>query len=169
MYLHQDFIKNMLSGVQSIDLGLLVIAADDGIMPQTKDHFDILKLLDVSNVIILINKIDLVDSDMLELVKLEISELLVDSKYENADILEISTIENIGIKKLKEKLENFKCNNKKSSGPFRMPIDEFFCKRFGTVVTGTVTSGSAKIGNEVEIEPISKLAKIRGINTQFFI
>ena len=163
---HQDFIKNMLSGVQSIDLGLLVIAADDGIMPQTKDHFDILKLLDVSNIIILINKIDLVDSDMLELVKLEISDLLVDSKYENADILEISTIENIGIKKLKEKLENFKCNNKKSSGPFRMPIDRIFSvKGFGTVVTGTVTSGSAKIGNEVKIEPISKLAKIRGINT----
>ena len=69
---HQDFIKNMLSGVQSIDLGLLVIAADDGIMPQTKDHFDILKLLDVSNIIILINKIDLVDSDMLELVKLKL-------------------------------------------------------------------------------------------------
>ena len=67
---------------------------------------------------------------------------------------------------LKEKLENFKCNNKKSSGPFRMPIDRIFSvKGFGTVVTGTVTSGSAKIGNEVKIEPISKLAKIRGINT----
>ena len=86
---HQDFIKNMLSGVQSIDLGLLVIAADDGIMPQTKDHFNILKLLNVSSIIVLINKIDLVDSDMLELVKLEISDLLVNSKYENADILEI--------------------------------------------------------------------------------
>lgn len=166
---HQDFIKNMLSGIQSIDLGLLVIAADDGIMPQTKDHFNILKLLDVSNIIILINKIDLVDSDMLELVKLEISDLLIDSKYKNADILEISTIENIGIKKLKEKLENFKCETKSSSGPFRMPIDRIFSvKGFGTVVTGTVTSGSIKIGKEIIIEPISKLAKIRGINTHNF-
>ena len=163
---HQDFIKNMLSGVQSIDLGLLVIAADDGIMPQTKDHFNILKLLNVSNIIILINKIDLVDSDMLELVKLEISDLLIDSKYENADILEISTIKKIGIKRLKEKLENYNYDTKNSSGPFRMPIDRIFSiKGFGTVVTGTVTSGSIKLGKEVKIEPISKLAKIRGINT----
>ena len=163
---HQDFIKNMLSGVQSIDLGLLVIAADDGIMPQTKDHFNILKLLNVSNIIILINKIDLVDSDMLELVKLEISDLLIDSKYANADILEISTIKKIGIKRLKEKLENYNYDTKNSSGPFRMPIDRIFSiKGFGTVVTGTVTSGSIKLGKEVKIEPISKLAKIRGINT----
>ena len=163
---HQDFIKNMLSGVQSIDLGLLVIAADDGIMPQTKDHFNILKLLNVSSIIILINKIDLVDSDMLELVKLEISDLLIDSKYENSDILEISTIKKIGIKRLKEKLENHNYDIKSSSGPFRMPIDRIFSiKGFGTVVTGTVTSGSMKLGKEVKIEPISKLAKIRGINT----
>ena len=163
---HQDFIKNMLSGVQSIDLGLLVVAADDGIMPQTKDHFNILKLLNVSSIIILINKIDLVDSDMLELVKLEISDLLIDSKYENSDILEISTIKKIGIKRLKEKLENYNYDIKSSSGPFRMPIDRIFSiKGFGTVVTGTVTSGSIKLGKEVKIEPISKLAKIRGINT----
>ncbi len=163
---HQDFIKNMLSGVQSIDVGLLVVAADDGIMPQTKDHFNILKLLNVSTLIIIINKIDLVDSDMLELVKLEINDLLNGSKYEKSDILEISTIKNIGIKKLKEKLENFNCKTKKTSGPFRMPIDRIFSiKGFGTVVTGTVISGCINLGQEVKIEPISKLAKIRGINT----
>ncbi len=100
---HQDFIKNMLSGVQAIDVGLLVIAADDGIMPQTIDHFNILKLLNISELIILINKIDLVDDDMIELVKLEIQDLINGSKYENANILNISTLEHKGIKKLMKK------------------------------------------------------------------
>ena len=100
---HRDFIKNMLSGIQSVDVGLLVIAADDGIMPQTIDHFNILKLLDVSELIILINKIDLVDEEMIELVKLEIQDLINDTKYKHADILNISTLENKGIKELKNK------------------------------------------------------------------
>ena len=163
---HRDFIKNMLSGIQSVDVGLLVIAADDGIMPQTIDHFNILKLLDVSELIILINKIDLVDEEMIELVKLEIQDLINDTKYKHADILNISTLENKGIKELKNTLENISRIDKKDNGAFRMPIDRIFSvKGFGTVVTGTVTSGSVTIGTEVKIEPISKLAKIRGINS----
>lgn len=163
---HHDFIKNMLSGIQSIDVGLLVIAADDGIMPQTIDHFNILKLLDVSELIILINKIDLVDEEMIELVKLEIKDLINDTKYKYADILNISTLENKGIKELKNTLENISRIDKKDNGAFRMPIDRIFSvKGFGTVVTGTVTSGSVTIGTEVKIEPISKLVKIRGINS----
>ena len=163
---HQDFIKNMLSGVQSIDVGLLVIAADDGIMPQTIDHFNILKLLNVSQLIILINKIDLVDNDIIELVKLEIQDLIRGTKYENSKILNISTLENKGIKKLKNTLENFKKSNKDTNGAFRMPIDRVFSlKGFGTIVTGTVISGKINKGDEVSIEPISKLVKIRGINT----
>ena len=163
---HQDFIKNMLSGVQSIDVGLLVIAADDGIMPQTIDHFNILKLLNVSQLIILINKIDLVDNDIIELVKLEIQDLIRGTKYENSKILNISTLENKGIKKLKNTLENLKKSNKDTNGAFRMPIDRVFSlKGFGTIVTGTVISGKINKGDEVSIEPISKLVKIRGINT----
>ena len=156
----------MLSGIQSVDVGLLVIAADDGIMPQTIDHFNILKLLDVSELIILINKIDLVDEEMIELVKLEIKDLINDTKYKYADILNISTLENKGIKELKNTLENISRIDKKDNGAFRMPIDRIFSiKGFGTVVTGTVTSGSVAIGTEVKIEPISKLVKIRGINS----
>jgi len=163
---HQDFIKNMLSGVQAIDVGLLVIAADDGIMPQTIDHFNILKLLNISELIILINKIDLVDDDMIELVKLEIQDLINGSKYENANILNISTLEHKGIKKLKNTLENISKIDKKGNGAFRMPIDRIFSiKGFGTVVTGTVISGNINVGDEVNIEPISKIAKIRGLNT----
>jgi selenocysteine-specific elongation factor len=163
---HQDFIKNMLSGIQSIDVGLLVVAADDGIMPQTIDHFNILKLLKVSKLIILINKIDLVDDEMIQLVKLEIEDLINGSKYQNSNIINISTIENKGIKELKETLENIKIIEKNNNGAFRMPIDRIFSvKGFGTVVTGTVTSGNISIGDEVNIEPISKSAKIRGINS----
>ena len=129
---HRDFIKNMLSGIQSVDVGLLVIAADDGIMPQTIDHFNILKLLDVSELIILINKIDLVDEEMIELVKLEIQDLINDTKYKHADILNISTLENKGIKELKNTLENISRIDKKDNGAFRMPIDRIFSvKGFG--------------------------------------
>ena len=163
---HHDFIKNMLSGVQSIDIGLLVVAADDGIMPQTIDHFNILRLLNVSELIILINKIDLVDQEMIDLVTLEIQDLINGTKYENSNIFNISTINQQGIKELKNMLENFSKINKKNDGAFRMPIDRIFSvKGFGTVVTGTVISGKINIGDEVNIEPVSKLAKIRGINS----
>ena len=163
---HQNFIKNMLSGVQSIDVGLLVVAADDGIMPQTIDHFNILKLLNVSELIILINKIDLVDDDIIELVKLEIQDLINGSKYESANILNVSTLEHKGIKELKNTLENISKIDKKNNGAFRMPIDRIFSiKGFGTVVTGTVISGNINIGDEINIEPISKSTKVRGLNT----
>ena len=163
---HKDYLKNMLSGVQSIDVGLLVIAADDGIMPQTIDHFNILKLLNISELIILINKVDLVDEEMIELVKSEIIDLINGSIFENAKILNISTLKNLGISELKKTLENISKIDKKSDGAFRMPIDRIFSiKGFGTVVTGTVISGSINIGDEIKIEPISKAAKIRGINS----
>ena len=82
---HEDFVKNMLSGIQSVDVGLLVVAADDGIMPQTIEHFNILKLLNISKLIVLINKIDLVDNDIIELVHLEIIELLQNTKFEDLE------------------------------------------------------------------------------------
>ena len=78
---HEDFVKNMLTGIQSVDIGLLVVSADDGIMPQTTEHFNIIKLLNVSELIVLINKIDLVDNEMIELVQLEILELLQNTKF----------------------------------------------------------------------------------------
>ena len=164
---HEDFVKNMLSGIQSVDVGLLVIAADDGIMPQTIEHFNILKLLNVSKLIVLINKIDLVDQDMIELVHLEIIELLQNTKFEHSDIIKISTINGAGIENLKKILKNISDSNfhKDSEAPFRVPIDRFFSiKGFGTIITGTVLSGNIRIGNEVCIQPIDKLVKIRGLN-----
>ena len=165
---HEDFIKNMMSGIHSIDIGLLVIAADDGIMPQTIEHFNILKLLNISDLIIVINKIDLVDSEIIDIIKLEILDLIKDTKYENSNILEVSTSNNIGIDKLKDLLmeKSQILPNKFNRGAFRLPIDRFFSiKGFGTVVTGTVMSGSAKIGDELYIQPINKSVKIRGLNS----
>ena len=165
---HEDFIKNMMSGIHSIDIGLLVIAADDGIMPQTIEHFNILKLLNISDLIIVINKIDLVDSEIIDIIKLEILDLIKDTKYEKSNILEASTLNNIGIDKLKDLLieKSHIIPNKFNRGAFRLPIDRFFSiKGFGTVVTGTVMSGSAKIGDELYIQPINKSVKIRGLNS----
>ena len=165
---HEDFIKNMMSGIHSIDIGLLVIAADDGIMPQTIEHFNILKLLNISDLIIVINKIDLVDSEIIDIIKLEILDLIKDTKYEKSNILEASTLNNIGIDKLKDLLmeKSQIIPNKLNRGAFRLPIDRFFSiKGFGTVVTGTVMSGSAKIGDELYIQPINKSVKIRGLNS----
>jgi len=165
---HEDFVKNMLTGIQSVDIGLLVVSADDGIMPQTTEHFNIIKLLDVSELIVLINKIDLVDTEMIELVQLEILELLQNTKFENSEIIHVSTLNGTGIKKVKEVLEK-KTNNssyKNNEGPFRVPIDRFFSiKGFGTIVTGTALSGSINVGDEVCIQPIKKTVKIRGLNT----
>ena len=165
---HEDFIKNMMSGIHSIDIGLLVIAADDGIMPQTIEHFNIMKLLNISDLIIVINKIDLVDSEIIDIIRLEILDLIKDTKYEDTNILEVSTTSNVGVDKLKILLKEKSqvMPQKINRGIFRLPIDRFFSiKGFGTVVTGTVISGSAKIGDELYIQPINKPVKIRGLNS----
>ena len=103
---HEDFIKNMMSGVHSIDIGMLVIAADDGIMPQTKEHINILSLLGIKKMIIVINKIDLVDLEIIEIVKLEILELIEKTNISEYDIVETSTIKNIGINNLRKLIES---------------------------------------------------------------
>ena len=165
---HEDFVKNMMSGVHSIDIGLLVIAADDGVMPQTIEHLNILKLFNISDLIIVINKIDLVDSEIIDIVRLEILDLINKTKFENCDIIEVSTLNGVGIDKLKFLLKEKSKNSiaKPNRGVFRLPIDRFFSiKGFGTVVTGTVMSGSAKLGDELCILPLNESVKIRGLNS----
>ena len=165
---HEDFIKNMMSGVHSIDIGMLVIAADDGIMPQTKEHINILSLLNIKKMIVVINKIDLVDSEIIEIVKLEILELLEKTNISEYDIVETSTVKNIGINKLRKLIENRakSITSKFNKGIFRMPIDRLFSiKGFGTVVTGTVLSGQTKTSDELSIQPTNQIIKVRGINS----
>ncbi len=165
---HEKFIKNMVSGVSSIDFSILVIAADDGIMPQTIEHFEILELLNIKSGIIVINKIDLVDKEWLDLIELEINEFVKESFLEKSIIIKTSTKTKEGIDQLRDeilKLSQFDYM-KNNRGVFRMFLDRVFTmKGFGTIVTGTVSSGEAKIGDELEILPYSKIVKIRGIES----
>ena len=165
---HEKFVKNMMAGVSGIDAALLVVAADDGVMPQTREHFEILKLLDIKVGAIAINKVDLADDDWLELVELDIQELVEGSFLENSSIYKVSALNNIGIDELKHELTQMaeSVPEKISRGIFRLPIDRVFSiKGFGTVVTGTVSSGQVNVGDTIEILPGYKKAKIRGIQT----
>ena len=165
---HEKFIKNMVAGVSSIDCAVLVISADDGIMPQTIEHFEILELLNIKNGIIVINKIDLVDDEWLDLIELEINDFIKESFLEKSTIIRTSTISNKGIDSLKNeiiKLSEYNYNNN-DSGIFRMFLDRVFIKKgFGTVVTGTVSSGNAKVGDKLEILPYLKDVKIRALQS----
>ncbi len=165
---HEKFVKNMLSGSTGIDIAVLVIAADDGVMPQTKEHFEILKLLNIKNGFIVLNKVDLVEEDWIELVKKDILDLTDSSFMHNTKIIETSVIEKIGIDDVKHQIIEMGSTipSKENTGLFRMHIDRTFSKTgFGTVVTGTVSSGSVSVGETVEILPGNQQSKIRNIQT----
>ena len=165
---HEKFVKNMMSGSSGIDLAALVIAADDGIMPQTKEHFDILQLLNIQNGFIILNKIDLVEKEWLELVENEIKELLKGSFLEGCKIIHTSASNKIGIDIIKETILELSLQipDKKRNGIFRMHIDRVFSKTgFGTVVTGTISSGSISIGDSLDLIPSFKNVKVRSIQT----
>ena len=165
---HEKFVKNMMAGASGIDGAILVIAADDGIMPQTKEHFEILNLLGIQNVIVALNKIDLADSEWIELVEMEIQDLLLEAGIDNSSIIHVSAIQNKGIDKLKTAIIELSqiIPSKSDNGIFRLPVDRVFTiQGFGTVVTGTVQSGSIKVGQEVEIIPGNIKVKVRGIQS----
>jgi len=165
---HEKFVKNMMVGVSAVDVALLVVAADDGVMPQTREHFEILNLLDIPLGIVAINKIDLADKDWLELVELDIGELLQGSFMEDAPILKVSAETGDGVDQLKTTLLDLckKVPDKQDRGIFRLHVDRVFSmKGYGTVVTGTVNSGSLKIGDTVELLPGSVKSKVRGLQS----
>ena len=165
---HEKFVKNMVAGVSAIDSVILVIAADDGIMPQTKEHFEILKILKINSGIVVINKIDLVDEEWLELIELEVKKFVENTFLNNANIIKVSTIDNIGIDNLKKEILNISTidNNRFDRGIFRMFIDRVFTKKgFGTVVTGTVESGKISKGKQLQILPDSEKVNVRDIHS----
>lgn len=165
---HEKFIKNMVSGVNAIDSAILVIAADDGIMPQTREHFDILKILSINSGVIVINKIDLVDSEWLDLVINEVKIFIKNSFLENAKIIKVSTLDNIGINRLKEEILNLSNNTKIKFDRevFRMFIDRVFIKKgFGTVVTGTVLSGVVDDNSKINLLPSNQLVTVRSMQS----
>ena len=164
---HEKFINNMLAGVIGMDLVMLVIAADEGIMPQTREHVDIISQLGVEKSIIVLNKCDLVDDEWKELVKDEIRGELIDSVFEKANIIEVSAVTGEGIEDLIKEIIHItqdEVTQKDINTISRLPIDRSFSiSGFGTIVTGTLISGSIKKDDELEIYPISKKAKIRSI------
>jgi len=165
---HEKFVKNMMSGVSSVDAALLVVAADDGVMPQTREHLDILSLLGVKTGCIVLNKVDLADEDWLMLIESDIHELVKETFLQNAPVVHTSAVKNIGIQELSATILELKSriNEKSDYGFFRQNVDRVFSiKGFGTVTTGTVSSGRLSIGDTVEMLPQGKLVKVRGLQS----
>jgi selenocysteine-specific elongation factor len=166
---HESFIKNMLAGVGGIDAALLVVAADEGIMPQTREHLDILDLLLLEHGIVAITKVDVVrEQGWLELVAEEVAELIEDTALSDAEIVPVSAVTGEGIDSLLEKLDELmeRVPAKRDVGKPRLPIDRVFVMSgFGTVVTGTLIDGGLRVGQEVEILPSGLKARIRGLQT----
>ena len=165
---HEKFIRNMVSGVSTIQIVLMVIAADDGVMPQTREHLEILKLLDIPQGVIAITKIDTADAEWTDLVEDDIRRLCKDTFLENAPIIRTSTADESGIEELKNTLikKAEEVQIKQDRGFFRLQVDRSFSKTgFGTVVTGTVISGNLKKGDEVQLLPIEKSGRVRGLQS----
>jgi selenocysteine-specific elongation factor len=163
---HERFIRQMLAGAGGMDLVLLVIGADEGIRPQTREHLNILMLLGIKKVIIVLNKMDLVDQEWQEIIAEEIREQLKNTAAAGAPICPVSAITKEGIPELLLKIEEMlkTVNSKKVTGHVRMPLDRVFSiKGFGTVVTGTLGSGTVKSGQELVIEPGRVPAKVRSL------
>jgi selenocysteine-specific elongation factor len=165
---HERFVRNMLAGAGGIDLVLLVVAADDSIKPQTREHFDICRLLGIRSGIIAVTKSDLVDADVLGLVKLEIEEMVRESFLENAPVVEVSAKTGAGLDRLRHELQRAAetAPGKDSGRYFRLPIDRaFVMKGFGVVVTGTLVSGAVSCEAEIELFPLQRRVRVRGIHS----
>lgn len=166
---HRDFIENMLAGVGGIDAVLLIIAADEGIMPQTREHLAILDLLAIPNGLILLTKTDLVqDEEWLDLIELDIQEVIEGTTLADAEILRVSAKSDDGINELVEKLIFLldEMPPRTNYNQPRLPIDRVFSvDGFGTVVTGTLSGGTIAIGDMIEIQPSAKQGRVRGLQS----
>src|SRR5450755_3341139 len=166
---HERFVKNMLAGATGIDLAVLVIAADDSVMPQTREHLEILKLLGLRHGVIALTKCDLVDETTLEVVELEIRDLVQASFLESAPIVRTSANSELGIDNLKRAIADACAridHALREHGPdwFRMPIDRsFIVQGHGTIVTGSVLAGSVRVGDEVAWLPSNQTVRIRSL------
>jgi len=166
---HEKFIRNMAAGAANIHFGLIVIAADDGVMPQTREHLDILTLLGVNQGLVALTKIDLVqDDDWVDLVELDINDILEEKGFEAKAIHRINNVSGEGVEELKSDIielsESFQSDS--HSSQFRMNVDRVFSKTgFGTIVTGTVMDGQITSGDDIECFPNEIITKVRGIQT----
>lgn len=163
---HEKFVKNMVAGATGIDLVVMIIAADEGIMPQTREHLEICTLLGVSHGLVALTKIDMVDEEWLMLVQEEIEEFTRATFLEKSPVVPVSAVTEAGLPQLIETLDNI-CHSipaRTASGIFRLPIDRVFSmKGFGTVITGTLMSGKVAVGEPVVLYPDGTESKVRGL------
>ena len=165
---HERFVNNMLAGVGGIDLALLVVAADESVMPQTREHLAILDLLRIERGLVVVTKKDLVDEDWLELVVSDVEDVLKDTVLEGSDILSVSAMTGEGLPELVLKIEQLleETPDKIDMGRPRLPIDRAFTiSGFGTVVTGTLIDGGLDVGQDVELVVAGKTTRVRGLQT----
>jgi selenocysteine-specific elongation factor len=163
---HERFIRNMAAGASGIDLVVLVVAADDGVMPQTREHLQILELLGVHRGFVALTKVDAVDTDLVELAAEDVAELVRGTFLEGAPVHRVSSITGEGIEELRATLSSLAAEapTRDDRGVFRMPVQRVFSKAgFGTVVTGIPVSGSAQVGDVLEILPAGAKGKVRSI------
>ena len=164
---HERFVRNMLAGVGGMDLVMLHVASDESVMPQTREHFEICRLLRVPAGLVVITKSDLADAGMLDVVRLEIQELVSDSFLEGAPVVAVSARTGEGIPALRRTLADLASTARRrtSDGPPRLPIDRVFSmKGFGTVVTGTLLSGRLTHDDELVLQPAGRVVKVRGLH-----
>ena len=166
---HRDFIENMLAGVGGIDAALLVIAADEGIMPQTREHLAILQLLDIKRIIIVLTKVDLIDDpEWIELVELEIADLLTQWNLDDLPLVAVSAHTGAGMAELVQTLQSVLDGMEQRADYHqpRLPIDRVFVvSGFGAVVTGTLSGGALTVGDSIEIQPSGRAGRIRGLQS----
>ncbi|MBI5483613.1 MAG: selenocysteine-specific translation elongation factor [Deltaproteobacteria bacterium] len=163
---HEKFVRTMVAGVGGMDLVMLVIAADEGIMPQTREHLDILRLLGVKSGLVALTKRDMVEKEWLELVTEEVRDFVSGSFLDEAPIVAVSSRTGEGLEQLRLELARLACQAalKRREGSFRLPVDRVFTvPGFGTVVTGTLLAGEISVGDELEILPSGREGRVRGI------
>ena len=166
---HEKFVKNMLAGIGGIDLVLLVVALDEGVMPQTVEHFEILKMLNIKRGIIVLTKCDIADEEWQDIVEEDVRTMVEGSFMESSPCIRVSAYTSENISKLNEMIINMVSDirgRKNDEELFRLPVDRVFTMEgFGTVITGTLQEGCVSVGDEIMLYPKERLVKIRGIQS----
>ena len=165
---HERFIKNMLAGVGAIDLALLIVAADESVMPQTREHLAILDILQITRGLVVVTKTDLVDEDLVELVKAEVEDTLQGTSFEGCPMVGVSAYTGDGLEELKATMDSIldETDARQDLGRPRLPIDRCFTiSGFGTVVTGTLIDGTLTVGQEIELAGSGQRARVRGLQS----
>jgi len=161
---HERFVRQMVAGVATVDCFMLVVSADEGVMPQTREHLDVLELLDVTNGIVVLTKCDLVDEEMQQLAEVDVREYLSETRFRDAPLFRVSVETGQGMEELRTRLVQLAAETemKNAGGRFRLDIDRVFVLRgFGTIVAGTAISGTVKVGDRLELQPGGGIYRVR--------